>query len=117
MAIFWVLSFAGGIIRMLARREFWRNWGRRLVWGAGAVWLIFALIFAILAYEQATVHEAIVLAPRAVVRSSPASDATEMFILHEGVKVRLQESSAAWQRIKLADGKVGWLEANTIEKI
>jgi tetratricopeptide (TPR) repeat protein len=117
MAIFWVLSFAGGIIWMLARREFGRSWGRRLVWSAGAVWLIFALVFAILAYEQTTVHEAIVLAPRVVVRSSPASDATEMFILHEGVKVRLQESSGTWQRIKLADGKVGWLEAKTIEKI
>jgi len=117
MAIFWVLSFAGAIIRMLAQREFWQSWGRRLVWGAGAVWLIFALVFAILAYEQATVQEAIVLAPRVVVRSSPAADATEMFILHEGVKVRLQESSAVWQRIKLADGKVGWLEAKTIEKI
>ncbi len=117
MAIFWVLSFAGAIIWMLARREFWQSWGRRLVWVAGAVWLIFALVFSILAYERATVHEAIVLAPRVVVRSSPAGDATEMFILHEGVKVRLQESSGAWQRIKLADGKVGWLEANTIEKI
>jgi len=117
MAIFWVLSFAGAIIWMLARREFWQSWGRRLVWGAGAVWLIFALVFAILAYEQATVREAIVLAPRVVVRSSPAGDATEMFILHEGVKVRLQENSGDWQRIKLADGKVGWLEAKTIEKI
>ncbi|MDZ7292439.1 MAG: SH3 domain-containing protein [candidate division KSB1 bacterium] len=115
--IFWVLFFIGAIIWLLARREFARKFGRGLFWSCGAVWLIFALLFAILAYERATVHEAIVLAPRVVVRSSPAEDATEMFILHEGVKVRLQESSGDWRRIKLADGKVGWLEAKTIEGI
>jgi tetratricopeptide (TPR) repeat protein len=115
--IFWALLFAGAILWLLARRESMRNWARRLVWSAGAVWLVFALIFAVLAYERATLHEAIVLAPRVVVRSSPAGDATEMFILHEGVKVRLQESSGDWRRIRLADGKVGWLEARTIEGI
>jgi len=117
MLIFWGLLFTGAMIWMLARREFLQSWGRRLVWVAGSVWLIFMLIFGLLAYERATVQEAIVLASRVVVRSSPADDATEMFILHEGVKVRLQENSGGWQRIKLADGKVGWLEANAVEKI
>lgn len=115
--IFWMLLFAGAILWLLARRESARNWARRLVWSAGTIWLVFALIFAMLAYERATFHEAIVLAPRVVVRSSPAGDATEMFILHEGVKVRLQERSGDWRRIRLADGKVGWLEAKTIEAI
>lgn len=117
MLIFWALLFAGAIIWMLARRELIQSWGRRLTWIAGAGWLVFMLIFGVLAYENATVQEGIVLASRVVVRSSPAEDATEMFILHEGVKVRLQESSGEWQRIKLADGKVGWLEAQAVEKI
>jgi len=117
MLIFWGLLFVGAIIWMLARREFLQRWGRRGVWVAGSLWLIFMLIFGLLAYERATVQEAIVLASRVVVRSSPADDATEMFILHEGVKVRLQERSGGWQRIKLADGKVGWLEAKAVEKI
>ncbi len=117
MLIFWVLLFIGAVIWMLARREFLQRWGRRLVWAAGALWLLFMLIFGVLAYERATVQEGIVLASRVVVRSSPAEDATEMFILHEGVKVRLQERSGDWQRLKLADGKVGWLEATAVEKI
>jgi len=117
MLIFWMLLFAGAMIWMLARRELLQSWGRRLTWVAGAAWLIFMLIFGVLAYESAAVQEAIVLVSRVVVRSSPAEDATEMFILHEGVKVRLQESSGEWQRIKLADGKVGWLEAKAVEKI
>lgn len=115
--IFWVLLFAGAIFWLLAGREQMRHWARRLVWSAGTVWLVLALMFAMLAYERATLHEAIVLAPRVVVRSSPAGDATEMFILHEGVKVRLQERSGDWRRIRLADGKVGWLETKTIEEI
>jgi len=117
MLIFWVLLLGGAIIWLLASREFWHAWGRRMVWGTGAVWAVFALIFGLLAYENATAREGIVLASRVVVRSSPADDATEMFILHEGVKVRMQEFIGNWRRIKLADGKVGWLEANTIEKI
>jgi tetratricopeptide (TPR) repeat protein len=115
--IFWVLLFAGAIIWLLARRERWQNWGRKLFWSSVVVWLVFALNFALLAYERATRHEAVVLVPRVVVRSSPAEDATEMFILHEGVKVRLQERSGNWMRIRLADGKVGWLEADTLKPI
>jgi tetratricopeptide (TPR) repeat protein len=115
--VFWVLLFAGAILWRLARRERWQIWGRRLFWGSGAIWLVFALIFALLAYENVTRHDAIVLVPRVVVRSSPAKDATEMFILHEGVKVRLQERSGEWMRIRLADGKVGWLETKTLEAI
>jgi tetratricopeptide (TPR) repeat protein len=117
MLIFWALLFAGAIVWLLGRRESLQTWGRRLVWSAGSLWLAFAVIFGMLVYEHATVKEAVVLAPRVVVRSSPSDDATEMFILHEGVKVRMQENSGAWQRIKLADGKVGWLETSTLEKI
>jgi tetratricopeptide (TPR) repeat protein len=115
--VFWVLLFAGAIIWLLAGREQWQKWGRWLAWSSGTAWAVFVLIFALLAYENATRHEAIVLTPRVVVRSSPADDATEMFILHEGVKVRLQERSSNWMRIRLADGKVGWLQANTLEEI
>lgn len=117
MLIFWVLLFTCAIVWMLARREVFQSWGRRGVWVTGVLWLVFLSIFGIRAYEQATIQEGIVLSSRVVVRSSPAEDATEMFILHEGVKVRLQESSGEWQRIKLADGKVGWLETKTVEKI
>jgi hypothetical protein len=115
--ICWVIFFAAAIAWLLAHRERWRRFGHKLAWFSGAVFLIFAVIFGILAYEHATLQEAIVLAPRVVARSSPAGGATEMFILHEGVKVRLQVSSGDWRRIKLADGKVGWLEASTLEKI
>jgi tetratricopeptide (TPR) repeat protein len=115
--IFWVLLFSGAIMWLLARRERWQHWGRRLVWSGGTVWLLFALIFAAQAYEKAVRHEAIVLAQRVVVRSSPAEDATEMFILHEGVKVRLQERSSDWIRIRLADGKIGWLGKDTVEAL
>jgi tetratricopeptide (TPR) repeat protein len=112
----WVIFFAAAIIWLLDRRQRWQNLGRALSWLSGAVFLIFASVFGILAYERATLQEAVVLAPRVVARSSPAEDATEMFILHEGVKVRLQESSGDWRRIKLADGKVGWLEASALER-
>jgi tetratricopeptide (TPR) repeat protein len=50
-AIFWVLLFTGAIIWMLARRQVLQNWGRRIAWIAGSVWLVFAMIFASLSYE------------------------------------------------------------------
>jgi len=115
--ICWMATFVGLSLHVVGRKSGLRRWGRRLAWTAGSLWLVFAIVFGIQFYEQTTIHHAIVMADRVVVRSSPAEDATEIFFLHEGAKVRQQEQSGEWTRIRLADGKVGWLLTSAIETI
>ena len=61
---------------------------------------------------------AIVVNPSVTVRSTPSESGTSLFILHEGRKVNIKDNSMKeWKEIRLEDGKVGWVPANTIEVI
>ena len=61
---------------------------------------------------------AIIMEPSVVVRSTPSVNGTELFVLHEGKKVKINDDSMkAWKEIELEDGNIGWLPAESIEKI
>ena len=56
--------------------------------------------------------------PVSSVKSSPSADtAKDLFILHEGTKVRLLDSVGGWDNIELADGRQGWIRHSDIEII
>lgn len=61
--------------------------------------------------------QAIVLTPSVVVRSSPAESGTQLFTIHEGLKVRVRSTLSGWSEIELTDGKVGWIPSNGLEVI
>ncbi|MDF1574412.1 MAG: SH3 domain-containing protein [Bacteroidales bacterium] len=59
----------------------------------------------------------IILAPSVVVRSSPSTSGTELFVLHEGTKIKVKEEVSGWQNIKLIDGREGWIMSQDFESI
>lgn len=61
--------------------------------------------------------EAIITVPTVTVKSSPDESGTNLFVLHEGVKVKLKEELGNWVNIKLEDGNSGWVNKDTFEKI
>ena len=63
-------------------------------------------------------ESAIVVEPSVTVRSTPSVNGTELFILHEGKKVKIKDDSMkAWKEIEVEDGNIGWLPAEAIERI
>ena len=60
---------------------------------------------------------AIVLCPRVTVKSSPSSTGTDLFLIHDGLKVQITDSLSNWKEIRLADGNQGWLTDSCIVKI
>ena len=61
---------------------------------------------------------AIVVSPSVTVKSTPAKNGTDLFILHEGTKVSITDGSMkGWTGIRIADGKEGWIESDMIEEI
>lgn len=54
-------------------------------------------------------NEAIIMKPTITVKSSPSSSGVDLFVLHEGTKVEIKESEGNWNKIRMADGSVGWL--------
>ena len=61
--------------------------------------------------------EAIVFAEKTEVRNAPTFNSEEVFTLHEGTKVIVLDAIDNWKKIKLADGKIGWIIANEIKLI
>ena len=61
--------------------------------------------------------EAIVMSTAASVKSSPDRSATELFVLHEGTKVRVGEVLDKWAEVRIAEGRKGWIEIDRIERI
>lgn len=67
-------------------------------------------------YEKA--DSAIVMRPVSSVKSSPSSESsTDLFILHEGTKVRILDEVGDWRNISLADGRQGWMLSDDMEII
>jgi hypothetical protein len=86
-----------------------------------AVALVFLYVFIMAWYGWRSVLDAriraVVLETKVDVFSAPDSSATQVFTLHEGTKVRERQSVAGWVHIVLADGRAGWLPAETVEQI
>lgn len=61
---------------------------------------------------------AIVMKPVSSVGSSPSADSSkDLFILHEGTKVRILDNVSGYTNIELADGRQGWIASKDIEVI
>jgi tetratricopeptide (TPR) repeat protein len=88
--------------------------------GSLAFLLFFAVSMgaAIAQYGRITTPEAgIILSPSVVVRSSPSESGTELFILHEGTRVMVNEEVSDWQNIRVVDGREGWIPVTEFDYI
>lgn len=68
--------------------------------------------------ELITRDGAIIMSPSITVKSTPNENGTNLFVLHEGAKVYIDDNSMkAWKEIRLEDGKKGWVPTSSIEII
>ncbi len=91
---------------------------RRVILSALIVFSVLALFSAYLlvvnAREETTHIRGIVLVSSVNVLSAPNENSTDVFVLHEGVKVTLQEQRGEWALITLPDGKSGWMKRENL---
>lgn len=82
------------------------------------LFLISTLTVAYNQYNQAkNTINAIIFAKKTIVQSEPTKDGDEVFTLHEGTKVTIIDSVDSWKKIKLSDGKMGWILSKNIKEI
>jgi tetratricopeptide (TPR) repeat protein len=60
---------------------------------------------------------AVTVVPKADAFFGPFDTATKFFTLNEGVCVNVMKWKGDWVKVKRADGKIGWVKANEIEKM
>lgn len=62
-------------------------------------------------------HKAIISIPLVSGKSSPDNSGTDLFVLHEGTKVSVEDEVGEWLEIRLSDGNKGWVPENSLSII
>ncbi len=60
---------------------------------------------------------AIIMTPSVVVRSAPADSGTDLFVIHEGLKVQVTDHLGEWKQIVLTNGSKGWVKTTDLVEI
>lgn len=64
-----------------------------------------------------TTKTAIIFAAQTQVKSAPTKTSDVNFELHEGTKVYILEFLDNWRKIKIADGKTGWMDVEDLKEL
>lgn len=97
-------------------------WLRKIGFFGAFVVLAMFVLSNVFAYsqQQDQLHRkgAIIMDAAVNVKSTPAKNGTDLFILHEGTKVTIiDDSMRDWREVRVADGNRGWVEVKQIEVI
>lgn len=79
--------------------------------------ILFSIILFANVQRETSTDFGIVTTHTISAKQSPNETSDDLFVIHEGLKVAVQEVFGEWNKIKLSDGKVGWLPKNSLEMI
>ena len=109
-----VLSILGCSLFMLFYFSFSpRN--KRLFFVASMICFTLLIITSVFSFKEYSFAKnnlnAIVFAVETEIKNSPTLNGETVFILHEGTKVNVLDTIYDWIKIKIDDGKVGWINS------
>ncbi|WP_369048137.1 tetratricopeptide repeat protein [Tenacibaculum sp. UWU-22] len=94
---------------------------KRLFFVSSILSFLFLLVSLTISYNEyhnsKTNKFAIIFNQQVSIKNAPTLNSNEVFILHEGAKVKVLDTVDDWKKIKLADGKIGWVKASEIKII
>ena len=94
---------------------------QRLTIFSSLIGLSGAIFFSIILYanvqRETSTDYGVLTTSTISAKQSPNESSNDLFIIHEGLKVAVHESFGEWYKIKLSDGKVGWLPKKSLEII
>jgi len=94
---------------------------KRITFWSGCFLIVFTIFsWSFAARQKSTMvnhNYAIVMQPTVTVKSSPSEKGTNLFVVHEGLKVKITDKLGDWVEIRLADGNKGWLLTESVERI
>ena len=68
-------------------------------------------------WTENSVNQGIIYYSAVEARSEPNTFSAQLFAVHEGLKVSVNQTSENWVEIELMDGKTGWIENHQIRLI
>ena len=116
LSLFW-LGAAGLVLWQVGGSRSWRKRGFVL----GCAFLLLSVLPFSLAAGRAALERhsgaGIILLESVPLRSSPDEISEAVVLLHEGTRVRLLSELGQWQKVRLSDGREGWLPKSAFEEI
>ncbi|MBI2430101.1 MAG: tetratricopeptide repeat protein [Ignavibacteriales bacterium] len=78
---------------------------------------LFLFALTIQSYRESNTEFAIVMTDVANIKSAPDRSGNDLFVIHRGLKVQVLDSVNRWRKIRLVDGKIGWIPEQEVETI
>jgi len=86
---------------------------KKITFWLGSIFFVIAVLSFLMGHKQSellnTKDQAIIMNPTVTVKSSPDMSGTELFMLHEGTKVSVEDSLGEWREIRISNGNKGWI--------
>ena len=112
----WV-ALGGGILFVLKRHTPLRRTAVYTILYAG----ILTVMLAVIAWSAEAMEQqqaaGIIMEPTVILNSEPSENSTNLFILHEGLKLRILDTDNDWLYVAMPDGNLGWVRSATIARI
>ena len=95
---------------------------RKISFWTGILFALFSISTLLFAFQQnglITHHnQALIITPSVAIKSSPDENSgTDLFLLHEGTKVTVEDELGDWREVVLSDGNRGWLKESDLIRL
>jgi tetratricopeptide (TPR) repeat protein len=67
--------------------------------------------------REASTNYGVLLSQSYTVKISPDLKSSDAFVIHEGIKFVIEDHVGEWSKIRLVDGKVGWVQKDSFGQI
>ena len=120
-----VIALLSFVLTLVSLLLFWASGSvtvRKFTLSSACVLLLLSIFSNVCAIQQRNFKQThtsgIITTPAVTVKSTPADNGNDLFVLHEGSKVEILDSSLKeWCEVSIADGKVGWIPKKTFDVI
>lgn len=94
---------------------------KRVMFIGSMFFLVLAISSAVVGYLKQDLQQessfGIVFSEEVEVKSEPSARSSEVFMLHEGAKVKITQNFQDWVEIELPNGSGGWMEENNLKRL
>ena len=81
------------------------------------LFIVTAILLTVKLNRELNIKKGIIVENTVNVKISPDSGSNDAFIVHEGLKVALEDKIDDWIKVRLQDGKIGWIPNNDVKVI
>ncbi len=111
------LFFAGALLYLLPVSLRLRKTGLGVGISSAVLYIVAATFASVGRSEALHPREGVIMISACAVKSAPDASGKDLFVLHEGTKVKITDALNDWREITVQDGNSGWINVSSIALI